>query len=190
MTSTPEERVYVAVDVSNLWHSCRERFGNSARVNFAAVRNLIQNKQTEDRPRRLTLVAYAISLPYNKTDSTGKTVKQVASRNDKFFQHLASVGYDVRIQKLRREKGTRKSFHTDWDVGITIDAINAVDDYDTFSLISGDGDYSLLLKELQSRGKNTEVVTIDGKTSSQLYATADTILFITQKEIFLEPGTK
>jgi len=190
MTPTSEERVYVAIDVNNLWHSCREVFGVDARVDYSAIKNLIQNRQTETRPRRLTLVAYAISLPYRKVDDTGKTVKQYASRNSRFLYYLAALGYDVKTRKMREEKGTKKAFHTDWDVGITIDAINAADDYDTFVLASGDGDYALLLRELHDRGKKTEVVTVEQRTSSLLYAVADSILFISKNEIFIETRTK
>jgi len=167
------ERVYVAVDINNLWHSCRETYGIAARVSFARLREMILRGQTAGTPRQLTLVAYAVALPKYE--------------NSSFLKSLEASGYRVKIRRMRIAKGIQKPFHTDWDVGITIDAINLVNDYDTFVLASGDGDYAPLLQELRARKKRTEVVTIKNSASGQLFSAADVVLFLTEQEIFHDP---
>jgi uncharacterized LabA/DUF88 family protein len=79
-----------------------------------------------------------------------------------------------------------KPFGTDWDIGITIDALDNLDDYDTFVLLSGNGDYHILLKDLKDRGKRVEVVTFENLYSHLLHDSADEIIFISDSEIFRE----
>lgn len=56
-------------------------------------------------------------------------------------------------------KGRRKC---DFDVEITRDALNNVDSYETFILVSGDGDYAPLVDDLISKGKKTILIFAPG----------------------------
>jgi uncharacterized LabA/DUF88 family protein len=163
------ERVYVAIDVNNLWHSCRDLFGKRARVNYTLLKELI-DKHHAISPHTLNIVAYVISLP--------------DAGNAKFIESLNSLGFTVKIKQARLEKGISKMFATDWDVGIAIDAIDDQDTYDTFVLVSGDGDYGPLLERLHKQNKRTEVVTFKKTCSSVLYGVADELIFLGDNEVF------
>lgn len=167
------ERVFVAVDVMNLWYSGRDHLGSSVRVNYGKLKDLIRSRKLGSIPRALRLIAYTISTEEGSRD-----------RNTKFIETLQKAGYEVRNRNLQREKGLTKPFASDWDVGIAVDAIKFVDNYDTFSLVSGDGDYAILLDELRQRNKYVEVITFKETASRLLHTSANRVIHLTDNEIF------
>ena len=176
------ERVFAAVDIMNLWHSGREQLGPEVRVNYGRLKDLILNQQLGSYQRKVTLVAYTITSPA-KQESNGHTHYRDQPRNHRFLSTLKEIGYEIKNRNLRIEKGL-KPFSSDWDVGIAIDAINRVDEYDTFCLVSGDGDYALLLDDLKNRGKYVEVITFQSTASRFLHVSANRITYLTENEIF------
>ena len=176
------ERTLVAVDVNNLWHSCQEVFGNWYRVNFSALQEKIRNQRFQECDIRF--VAYTVTLPPRWVDKSHGRKKKITHENDGFLSYLKIKGFEVKNMVSKVEKGVDKPFHTDWDVGIALDAIKSVDSYDTFVLASGDGDYSILLDDLQQPGKRVEVVTFEQTTSRLLHLAADKVIFLTEKEVF------
>lgn len=176
------ERVRVAVDVMNLWYAGRDQFGRDVRVNFDKLRNLIQSHNIGRYPRKLKLVAYTITASA-KVDNNITTYHN-QPRNEKFLETLQKAGYEIRNRNLYLEKGVKKPFASDWDVGITIDTLHSMTDYDTFCLVSGDGDYALLIDDLKSHNKYVEVVTFESVTSRKLYASADRVIHLTENELF------
>jgi len=173
MTTSKEqnrvERVFVAVDVMNLWYSGRDHLGSDVRVHYGKLKDLIRNRKLGSIPRALRLIAYTISTE---------------NHNTKFIETLQKAGYEVRNRNIQREKGLDKPFASDWDVGIAVDAIKFIDDYDTFSLVSGDGDYAILLDELQQRNKYVEVITFKETASRLLHTSANRVIHLTDNEIF------
>ena len=172
------ERAYVAIDVNNLWHSCREIYGRDTRVSYPSLKRLINGRRYSNLPRQLTITAYTVTLSFSKTD------------NARFLQSLQKLGFIVKTRSMRIEKGLAKPFATDWDVGITIDAISDVNTYDTFILVSGDGDYAMLLERLHKLGKRVEVITFQTTASSLLHAVADELVYLTENEVFQDPGRR
>lgn len=177
------ERVYVAVDVMNLWYSGRAQFGPGVRVNYGKLKDLIRNKRLGNYSRVLKLVAYTITAS-TKQEDDGSVTHHDQPRNAKFLDTLQKAGYEIKNRNLYMEKGLKKPFASDWDVGIAIDAINNIDKYDTFCLVSGDGDYALLIEDLKARNKYVEVITFEETTSRILYTSADRVIHITENEIF------
>ena len=177
-------RVFVAVDVNNLWHSCRQVFGADYRVSFQALKDLI-SKLYQDGKREFTFVAYAITLPYRKQLKDGRQVR-LPPRNARFLESMEKMGYLVKTRQMEFAKGEAKPFGTDWDVGITIDALDTIDTYDVFVLVSGDGDYSPLLNNLRAKSKRIEVVTFKKATSQLLYTAADSITYLGLDEVFVQ----
>lgn len=66
------------------------------------------------------------------------------------FQHmLKHLGFDVKLKPyIQRRDGTSKG---DWDVGITIDVLETAAEVDKVILLSGDGDFSLLLEKVTEK---------------------------------------
>jgi uncharacterized LabA/DUF88 family protein len=178
------ERVFVAVDVQNIWYSCKEQFGPTARIAFNKLQSLILSKPLARIPRKAHFVAYTVTSS-TKTKPDGK-VKYTGKKNDRFLELLAEFGFEIRNRDMHAEKGIEKPFHTDWDVGITIDAIRHADKYDTFTLVSGDGDYAMLIEDLQKRQKYVEVITVESTASRLLHVTANRVIRLTEKELYFQ----
>lgn len=152
------ERMYVATDVANLWRSCRDEFGALARVDFQILSEMMRGLRYPNQISQ-QLVAYIVTDPKQGHHSMS--------------QVLRSFGYQIRERFLRHHKGMKKPTRSDWDVGITVDAIDRLNDYDTFVLCSGDGDFVYLLEYLKVRGKRVVVLTFEKSTALSLYETAD-----------------
>lgn len=61
---------------------------------------------------------------------------------------LRAIGFEVKLKSyIQRSDGTSKG---DWDVGITLDAIEYAQDANVMVLASGDGDFDLLVKKIQA----------------------------------------
>ena len=175
------ERVFVAVDVMNIWYSARNEFGDGARLNYSKLIEFINKKPFIGANRSLNLVAYTITSLSKQMDDG--SVRHVGPRNKKFVNLLKGLGYAVRNRDMLTLKGFNKPFATDWDMGIAIDAKNKIDTYDTFCLVSGDGDYLLLLEDLKKNGKKVEVITVKSNASRYLHVAAHMIYYLTEKEI-------
>jgi len=179
------ERVYLAVDVNNLWHSCREVYGITARVNYAGLLAKIKKGGFTQVPRDVVAVAYTITAPHRRVAGDGR-VREEGSRNTRFLSSLERFGYEVRTRHMKYEKGIEKPFHTDWDVGIAVDALQQIHAFDTFIIASGDGDYAPLVEKIQRDGKRVEVYTFRNSASMILYQQADSMVFLTEEDIYRE----
>jgi uncharacterized LabA/DUF88 family protein len=182
-SSAQIERVFVAVDIMNLWYAARDQYGKEVRVNYDKLKKLIQQRALGRYPRQLQLRAYTITAS-TRTMPDGSTEHLDQPRNTKFLGTLRTSGYEIKNRNLYTEKGVKKPFASDWDVGIAIDAVSYADEYDTFCLVSGDGDYAVLIENLKSRSKYVEVVTFQNVTSRKLYDTADRVIHLTKNELY------
>lgn len=163
MTKPTPLRALVAVDVNNLWCSCQQFYGANYRVDYSAIQRLVL--ELAGRPLNAKWVAYAVSAP----------------RSQKFVTNLEQLGFLVKLQEIRREKDGRSR---GWDVGLAVDAMALINDYDALYLASGDGNLAPLLKELKKKSKHIEVITFKQATSHLLYKLADHITFLGKNEIF------
>ena len=121
------KKIAVFVDVQNIYYTTRDIFGRQ--FNY---RKLWQ--QLSLQGEIVSATAYAIA------------------RNDdsqiKFQDALKYIGFTVKLKPyIQRKDGSAKG---DWDVGITIDVLETAKRVDTIILLSGDGDFDLLLKHVMS----------------------------------------
>lgn len=129
-----------------------------------------------------TRQAYERQFDYRKlwqrVSSGGKVVSASAyaiQRNDerqlKFQNALRALGFTVKLKPyIQRKDGSAKG---DWDVGITIDVMEAAGSVDTVILLSGDGDFDLLLKRIRERYRvRTEVYGVKSLTAKSLIDSA------------------
>ena len=120
------EKVSVFVDVQNVYYTCRDTY----------QRNFDYNKFWAEVTRdRELLGAYAYAT--DRGDA-----KQMQFQNI-----LHAIGFTVKLRPvLKRLDGTTKA---DWDVGITLDVYEAAQDSDTIVLVTGDGDFDVLLARIR-----------------------------------------
>lgn len=152
------ERILAAFDVANLWKACRQEFGPNARIDWQIMCEWMRSRRYPE-PVQQRAVAYLVTDPNQKHHALAQTMRH--------------YGYTVRERYMQYHKALKKPFRSDWDIGITIDAMDQIDSYDTFVLASGDGDFSLLLEYLKERGKKVVVLTFESAVSKLLYGVAD-----------------
>ncbi|MDF2154541.1 NYN domain-containing protein [Vibrio sp. CAU 1672] len=156
MSFTEQEKVAVLVDVQNVYYTCREAY----RSNFDY--NHFWYVATQDK-QVISARAYAIA-------SNDPKQRQ-------FHHILRGIGFEVMLKPfIQRRDGSAKG---DWDVGITLDAIEIAAEVDTVILVSGDGDFSLLVERIQQRfGKKVVVYGVPRLTSQTLIDAADSFVAI------------
>jgi uncharacterized LabA/DUF88 family protein len=90
----------------------------------------------------------------------------------KFQNALKHIGFTVKLKPfIQRRDGSAKG---DWDVGITIDVLEAAGDVDTMILLSGDGDFDMLLEKIRSDYRvSAEVYGVRALTAQSLIESAD-----------------
>ena len=89
----------------------------------------------------------------------------------KFQDALKHIGFTVKLKPyIQRSDGSAKG---DWDVGITIDVLEIAPSVDTVVLLSGDGDFDLLLHKIRrDYGVSAEVYGVPALTANSLIAAA------------------
>jgi uncharacterized LabA/DUF88 family protein len=163
MAKFPDQRVGVLVDIQNMYYS--------ARVLYRRKTNFREILKTAVAERRLVrAIAYGIATE--------------EGLEEKFFESLEKVGYEVRTKDLQVFRGGMKK--GDWDVGITVDAIKLADKLDAIVLVSGDGDYEPLIKYLQfNKGIRVEVMAFKESCSHKLIESADDFIDLSSSKKFL-----
>ena len=144
------ERVAIFVDVQNVYYTTREAFGRHFDYNafwrrFAAGHEVVMAN------------AYA--------------VERGDPRQQQFQAILRGIGFCVKLKPfIQRRDGSAKG---DWDVGIALDAIEAAPLVDRVVLVSGDGDFDLLVERMRERhGIAVEVVGVARLTADSLIRAA------------------
>lgn len=98
-------------------------------------------------------------------------------RNDdqqhKFQKALKHIGFNIKLKPfIQRSDGSAKG---DWDVGITIDIMKTAADVDIVVLLSGDGDFDMLLTEIAlTHQVETHVYGVPSLTANSLINAAST----------------
>ncbi|WP_409439002.1 NYN domain-containing protein [Psychromonas sp. GE-S-Ul-11] len=128
------KKIAIFADVQNIYYTTRQAYGKQ--FNY---RKLWQ--QISAQGEIICAYAYAIERGDNQ--------------QQKFQEMLRHVGFDVRLKPfIQRSDGTAKG---DWDVGITIDVMESAAEVDTVILLTGDGDFAILLDKVNSKfGVTTE----------------------------------
>ena len=140
------KKIAIFVDVQNIYYTTRDAYGRQ--FNY---RKLWQQISSEGEI--VSATAYAI----DRGDD-----KQL-----KFQDALKHIGFTVKLKPyIQRSDGSAKG---DWDVGIAIDVMDVSRDVDTVVLLSGDGDFDLLLDKVENYfGVSTEVYGVPALTANSL----------------------
>jgi uncharacterized LabA/DUF88 family protein len=100
------------------------------------------------------------------------------ARKNRFFKKMRSLGYTVRtkpISSVYDKTSGRSELKCNFDVELTIDALDQLPAYDTAILCSGDGDFTKLIRYLKGKGKNTIVMAAGERLSTTLREAANKI---------------
>ena len=120
------KKIAVFVDVQNIYYTCRQAYGRQ--FDYQALLDRVGNGG-----EIVAATAYAIDRGDEK--------------QRKFQNALKKMGFTVKLKPfIQRGDGSAKG---DWDVGIAIDVLDVAPDVDVVVLLSGDGDFDLLLKKIR-----------------------------------------
>ncbi|UTW06608.1 NYN domain-containing protein [Pseudomonas benzenivorans] len=143
------KKIAVFADVQNLYYTVRQAHG--CHFDYAAL--------WADISRHGQIVeAYAYAI--DRGDA----------KQQQFQQILRNLGFTVKLKPyIQRSDGSAKG---DWDVGITIDIMDAAPRVDEVVLASGDGDFDLLLDKVRSYGVEAVAYGVPGLTAQSLVRAA------------------
>jgi uncharacterized LabA/DUF88 family protein len=152
-------RIAIFVDVQNIYYTTRDTFKRS--FNYRAfMQELGLNNEI------VCAFAYAIDRGDNQ--------------QLKFQSALKHMGFEVKLKPfIQRADGSAKG---DWDVGITIDVLEEAPKVDQVILLSGDGDFAILLNTVKRKHAcKTSVYGVLNLTANALIHSADEFIDIDQK---------
>jgi uncharacterized LabA/DUF88 family protein len=143
------ERVGLFIDVQNMYYGARQLKG---KLDFDAL----QQAAVRDR-RLIQAVAYVVES--KEIDQSG------------FIKLLEQRAIEVRRKTLQvRADGSMKG---DWDMELALDILDAAANLDVVVLVSGDGDFTSLVKRVKSMGPRVEVIGFPRTTAKSLVGAAD-----------------
>lgn len=153
MVTLEHQRVGVFVDVQNMYYSAKALY--SRKVDFGKVLEVAVGNRVLIRA-----IAYVI--------------KAESEQEQPFFESLKKRGLELRMKDLQTFYGGNKK--GDWDVGIAMDIMRLAAKLDVIVLVSGDGDFTELLKHVKALGCRAEVLAFGPSSSSMLRGEADTFI--------------
>lgn len=158
------KKIAIFVDVQNIYYTTRDVYGRQ--FNY---RELWKRLNTQGE------IVIANAYAIHRDDDSQK----------KFQDALKHIGFTVKLKPyIQRSDGSAKG---DWDVGITIDVMQSAKDVDTVVLLSGDGDFDMLLDKIKNDyDVSTEVYGVPALTANSLINAAS-IYHPIQKDLLLHP---
>ena len=152
------ENILILVDVQNVYYTTRQAYNR--RFDYNKFWSLVSTERN---------VVKAIAYAIDRGDK-----KQLEFQNI-----LRAIGFEVKLKPfIQRSDGSAKG---DWDVGITIDALEHASMVDTIVLVSGDGDFDLLADNLRNKkNKRVEVYGVPQLTANSLISSATEFVPINQ----------
>ena len=140
----------IFVDVQNIYYTTRDTYGRQ--FNYRKFWKKVTSEG---------IIVIANAYATQRSDD----------KQQKFQDALKHIGFEVKLKPyIQRNDGSAKG---DWDVGITIDIMESAKDVDKVILLSGDGDFDLLLTKINSSyGITTEVYGVASLTANSLIKAA------------------
>ncbi|MBL1266513.1 MAG: NYN domain-containing protein [Halomonas sp.] len=148
--------VAIFVDIQNVYYTVREAYGRNFDYNKFWAR-VTANREV------IKAVCYAIDR---------------GDQKQREFQNiLRAIGFEVKLKPfIQRSDGSAKG---DWDVGIALDAMEYAEQADVIVLVSGDGDFDLLVQKIRAKhGKKVEVYGVPQLTAASLINAASEFIAI------------
>lgn len=164
------KNVVLLCNVESVWKSCKEAWGEKARVNFEVLRDAVYTMYSE--PISLQAYAYIVTHPNNS--------------HIEFKEVLEAIGYNVREQQLRYVAGVDGSVPMDMSVKIAVDSVSLAlaSQADDFVLATGNDDFSALFSRLSLLQKTSVAVTFDSVFSSTLFKDSAKLYYFTKDIIY------
>ena len=95
----------------------------------------------------------------------GKHIQRV-----KFYRKLAEFGYTLRLKpvKIYRDEAGKTTKKANCDVDMTFDLMRLFNEYSGVLILSGDGDFAVVLKYLKEKGKKVTILARGERTAREI----------------------
>ena len=145
------KKIAIFADVQNIYYTTRDAY--QRQFNYRALWKIISAQGDI-----VSAYAYAIDRNDNKQKNFQNTLEQ--------------IGFTIKLKPyIQRSDGSSKG---DWDVGIAIDVMDCAKNVDCVILLSGDGDFDLLLDRIKNNySVDTEVYGVPSLTANSLINAAN-----------------
>lgn len=146
-----KERAMIFVDEANVYYSLMEK-DPKKRIDYMKFKDILA--------KECHLVGPFIFMgkPRNVTDE-----------QQKFYDYLRSAGYVILFGRVQRSKnGKRRQKGIDILIYQQIVELAEQDSYDKCILVSGDGDFALVVEKLKELGKKVEIWSFMNSLSKKL----------------------
>lgn len=148
-------RLGIFIDVSNLYYSISKRY--NGKLDYSKLMKFL--KDIGDVKRA---IAYGA---------------QIGNKASSFIYCLKGLGFETKYKKPKTYERENISYRkADWDVGITIDVIDNINDFDIIILGTADGDLLPLVDWIKKQNK--EVIIVACNISSRLKTVASRFIEI------------
>ena len=150
MSVTSTNKMAIFVDVQNIYYTTRDTYGRQ--FNYRRFWQRVSEQGD---------IAAATAYAIDRGDDGQR----------RFQDALRDIGFTVKLKPfIQRSDGSAKG---DWDVGITIDVMETAPLVDTVILLSGDGDFAMLLDKVRDAyGVTTEVYGVQPLSANALIQAA------------------
>lgn len=131
------QKIAIFVDVQNIYYTTRDAY--QRQFNYRLLWQELLSKG-------------------DIVEATAYAIARSDDQQHKFQKALKHIGFEVKLKPfIQRSDGSAKG---DWDVGITIDVMTAAarSDIDTIVLLSGDGDFDMLIDHIKAEYKVKTIV--------------------------------
>jgi uncharacterized LabA/DUF88 family protein len=143
------QRVGVFIDVQNMYYAARQLKG---KLDFDALLSAAVTRR-----RLIQATAYVVESKDND--------------QSQFIEMLQKRAIKVQRKTLKvRADGSMKG---DWDMELALDILDAAPSLDVVVLVSGDGDFTSLVKRVKAMGPRVEVIAFPRATAKALVEAAD-----------------
>jgi len=152
------ERIGLFVDVQNIYYTTRHTYGRQ--FDYRSLWDILAQRGA---------IKVANAYATDRGDEGQR----------KFQAALRHIGFAVKLKPyIQRADGSAKG---DWDVGITIDVLQNAPQLDRIFLLSGDGDFDLLIETVQDQHNTpVEVYGVPALTADSLIRAATSFHPITE----------
>lgn len=149
-------RVYVFIDAANIFYT-QKTLG--WRISYEKLKNYFQKEAGAQLGKLFVYTAHDSDRPQQK----------------KFLDMLEINGYIVKtkpVKRIRVGKGVYQ-WKGDFDVELTMDALDCIEKFDTAILLSGDSDFAPVVQRLKGKGRKVIVMSAKGHISRELIRLSD-----------------
>ena len=169
-------KAYIFIDASNIHYSLMK---GGWQIDWKKFRQFCEGRY--ESPKFFYYEGVPSKSQYFDTHPGHSLPQFIQAKEDKlkYFKFLKAISFKVRHKPVGRVyDNTAGEFKhkCNFDVELTIDALDGMGDYDIFVLFRGDGDFVKLVKYLKGRKKKTVVIAPADRLSNDLEKAANQVI--------------